>query len=152
MNHRDYEPQLYFAYGSNLHEPQMLGRCPDARLAGAARLDGWRFAIGERGVATVVTDETRVVHGAVWVITDDDMAALDHCEGVHLDLYRRHTATVTRTSGPDAGATVSTEIYVETFTGPGVPRPGYLERILAGATALGLPETYLAELAQGGVR
>lgn len=152
MDNRDYESRRYFAYGSNMHKPQMLARCPGVELIGTAQLSRWRFSISNRGVATVVPDENGVVLGAVWQVTGADLVELDRYEGVHLGLYERSTVTITWTSGLTAGTPASAEIYIESLNEPGLPRAGYLERVIAGAAALDLPQAYLAELAMGGVR
>lgn len=152
MDFQDYEFRWYFAYGSNMHTPQMLARCPGTELVGTAELTGWHFAISNRGVATVMPDQHGVVFGAVWGVTGAHLAELDRCEGVHLGLYERSTVTITWTSGPSAGTPTAAEIYIESSSEPGLPRAGYLERVLAGAAALDLPQAYLHELAKGGAR
>ena len=35
--------KLYIAYGSNMDEKQMAGRCPTARLFGTSELEGYRL-------------------------------------------------------------------------------------------------------------
>jgi len=34
---------LYFAYGSNMNQAEMLDQCPSARFVGCGRLNGWRL-------------------------------------------------------------------------------------------------------------
>ena len=54
---------LYFAYGSNLHWPQMKERCPSARFHCVAKLKDHRLAFTRKsisrdcGVADVVPEQ-----------------------------------------------------------------------------------------------
>ena len=45
--------RCYFAYGSNMDADQMGRRCSAAAIIGTASLEGYRFIINSRGVATV---------------------------------------------------------------------------------------------------
>ncbi|MCM8748505.1 gamma-glutamylcyclotransferase [Thermomicrobiaceae bacterium CFH 74404] len=134
--------RYYFAYGSNMDEKQMDFRCPNAELVGRARLPGWKFRINTRGVATVVPDEESTVHGVLWIIGESDEETLDYYEGVSSGFYVKRTETVYREDG-DA---VEALLYVASDDGPGSPRPGYLERIVAAARRHGLPRHYIEEL------
>jgi Gamma-glutamyl cyclotransferase, AIG2-like len=134
-----------FAYGSNMDEEQILERCPDATPGGVATLADWQFLINERGVATVVAspDPGRVVWGFVWNLTDDDLRRLDKREGVGLELYSRRSLPLL------VGDTfIPGEVYVAANTTPGVPRDGYLERIINAARRLEFTPQYIAELEQ----
>lgn len=75
-------PHRYFAYGSNLSDEVMAERCPGAIPVGRARIDGRRFLINERGVATVVLDADSSVHGLRWATDDRHLRALDGVEGL----------------------------------------------------------------------
>jgi hypothetical protein len=114
----------YFAYGSNIVARQMTHRCPAARLVGFARLDGWRFHIMTRGFATILPDPDAHVLGMIWVLTPACEVALDRYEGVHRGLYDKRQIEV---GGKDALVYIASEIE------PGVPKPGYLEAIIAAA-------------------
>ncbi|HEX2214894.1 MAG TPA: poly-gamma-glutamate hydrolase family protein [Mycobacterium sp.] len=127
----------YFAYGSNLYAQQMAHRCPDATDPVPATLDNHDWLINERGVATVDPFTGSTVHGVVWQISDRDLATLDSAEGVPVR-YRRDRLTV-RTGDGDAPAWV----YIDHRVEPGPPRPGYLERIIAGARQHGLPDRWI---------
>lgn len=123
----------YFAYGSNLCVTQMAQRCPGAINPRPARLDGHDWLINQRGVATVEPLDGYQVHGVLWHVTDHDLAALDSAEGVP-GPYRRDRLTVHTVDGP-----APAWVYIDHRVDPGPPRPGYLERILAGATHHDLP-------------
>ncbi|MCU0310722.1 MAG: gamma-glutamylcyclotransferase [Acidimicrobiales bacterium] len=139
---RDERSQLYFAYGSNLDPHQMSDRCPGAPAESAARLDGWRFRIGDRGVATIVAEAGAVVWGGLWRLTIGHLATLDGHEGIGQGRYRREQIRVRTVDGE----TTTALVYVERYRGDGAPRDGYLERILRGAAWFGLPDRYRAEL------
>jgi phage replication-related protein YjqB (UPF0714/DUF867 family)/gamma-glutamylcyclotransferase (GGCT)/AIG2-like uncharacterized protein YtfP len=129
--------QPYFAYGSNLDVTQMAHRCPDATNPRPATLADHDWLINERGVATVEPLDGAQVHGVLWQISDKDLEVLDSAEGVPVR-YRRDRMTVHTDDGP-ADAWVYVDHRVET----GAPRPGYLERIMAGAVHHGLPQRWL---------
>ena len=132
----------YFAYGSNMDVKQMSHRCPGATLVGPARMPGHKFVINSRGVATMVTDNSRAVHGILWRITESDEKSLDEYEGVRWGTYVKVTTTV-ETSKSDS---VSALVYVARDNTEGASRPGYLERIVAAAQFHSLPEAYVEEL------
>ncbi|NJK89039.1 MAG: gamma-glutamylcyclotransferase, partial [Myxococcales bacterium] len=71
---------LYFAYGSNLHEPQMTLRCASAVLVEQAILHDHRLTFFGRssqwdggGVATVVPASGAQVPGAIYRLSAEDM-------------------------------------------------------------------------------
>jgi phage replication-related protein YjqB (UPF0714/DUF867 family) len=123
----------YFAYGSNLCVTQMTQRCPDAIDPRPARLAEHDWLINQRGVATVEPFPGTEVHGVVWQISDTDLLNLDRAEGVPVR-YRRERLTVHTDDGPSPAW-----VYIDHRVEPGPPRPGYLERVIAGAVHHGLP-------------
>jgi phage replication-related protein YjqB (UPF0714/DUF867 family)/gamma-glutamylcyclotransferase (GGCT)/AIG2-like uncharacterized protein YtfP len=127
----------YFAYGSNLCVDQMAQRCPGAANPRRATLADHDWLINERGVATVEPFDGGHVHGVVWQLTDHDLAALDSAEGVPVR-YRRDRMTVHTDYGPSEAW-----VYIDHRVDPGPPRPGYLERIIDGATHHGLPQRWV---------
>ncbi|MGV9798154.1 poly-gamma-glutamate hydrolase family protein [Mycobacterium sp. NPDC003449] len=127
----------YFAYGSNLCVTQMAGRCPGAVDPRPARLDGHDWLINQRGVATIEPFDGSQVHGVLWRVTDQDLAALDRAEGVPVR-YRRDRLTVHTADGP-----APAWVYIDHRVDPGPPRPGYLERILDGAMHHDLPHRWI---------
>jgi phage replication-related protein YjqB (UPF0714/DUF867 family)/gamma-glutamylcyclotransferase (GGCT)/AIG2-like uncharacterized protein YtfP len=129
--------QPYFAYGSNLSVTQMAQRCPDATDPRPATLADHGWLINERGVATVEPFDGSVVHGVLWQVSDHDLDVLDSAEGVPVR-YRRDRMSVDTDDGP-----TEAWVYVDHRVEPGAPRPGYLERIIDGATHHGLPQRWL---------
>jgi gamma-glutamylcyclotransferase (GGCT)/AIG2-like uncharacterized protein YtfP len=136
---------LYFAYGSNLDPDQMRHRCPDAVAQGTALLPDWSFSIFERGYATIAEHISGAVYGGLWKVSEADLRALDRYEGVERDFYRRFRATVMT----DTGA-VQAWVYVADRSADGTPKPGYLERIIAGAEWFGIDADYVAMLSTWG--
>lgn len=128
---------LYFAYGSNLCVRQMAHRCPDAARPRPAVLADHDWLINQRGVATVEPLAGNQVYGVVWQISDGDLATLDSAEGVPVR-YRRDEMTVHTDDGP-----ASAWVYIDHRVTPGPPRPGYLPRIIDGATQHGLPQRWV---------
>ncbi|MCB1216525.1 gamma-glutamylcyclotransferase [bacterium] len=89
--------RLYFAYGSNLSRAQMAERCPAALPLAPYALGGHRLEFvgagtarwGRGGVATVVPQSGSSVPGALWLLTPECEAALDHFEGIASGHYFR---------------------------------------------------------------
>jgi phage replication-related protein YjqB (UPF0714/DUF867 family) len=127
----------YFAYGSNLCAKQMARRCPGATDPRPAMLADHDWLINERGVATVEQLDGSQVHGVLWQLDDHDLATLDSAEGVPVR-YRRDRLTVHTDVGP-----AEAWVYIDHRVDPGPPRPGYLERIIDGATHHGLPNRWI---------
>jgi len=131
------ERHFYFAYGSNLCAEQMSDRCPGATDPRPAVLADHDWLINERGVATLDPFIGSTVHGVLWTLTDHDLARLDLAEGVP-DRYRRDRLTVSTAHGP-----ATPWVYIDQRVQLGVPRPGYLERIINGALHHGLPHAWI---------
>jgi hypothetical protein len=127
----------YLAYGSNLCAEQMGRRCPAAVPGEVVRLEGWRFVINRDGFATLLPTPGAQAWGLVWQLTEACEAALDTYEGVETGEYRKVEWLV---------GTAPALVYLAAEQRPGPPRAGYLERILGGAAAFGLPAAYLAEI------
>lgn len=74
----------YIAYGSNLDEGIMLGRCKDAKFLGTGVLEGYRLMFkGEEptAYATIEQWDGYRVPYVLWEITPDDERKLDSYEG-----------------------------------------------------------------------
>ncbi len=143
------DKQLYFAYGSNMDTVQMEYRCPGARKVGVARLNGFRFIINSRGVASVVEDARYLVKGILWEISDDDIESLDSYEGVAGGFYHKAYMQVVVI---EKNTPVSAFVYVARDTSHGTARGGYLEKIVCSADDHCLGEEYIDELRSWGIR
>jgi hypothetical protein len=135
-------PKLYFAYGSNMDILQMSNRCPEAYLIGKAVLNGYRFIINSRGVATIVPDHSRTVYGLIWKISRIDEDILDEYEGVDYKIYTKAYIDVIMKSKTIRQVLV----YVASDFQPGKPRQNYLELIINACVQQQLPESYVKEL------
>lgn len=132
---------FYFAYGSNMDRAAMQRRCPGARAAGTAVLDGHAFFIGRDGWGSVKPRAGARVHGVLWRLTPRDIAALHVYELLHKGLYDvRHVPVL-----HDARR-VPAMIYLMRRQAVGKPRPGYVEFCAAAARAWQLPERYVRSL------
>lgn len=128
--------RLYFAYGSNMNPRQMAERCPAAVWLGRAVLKGNRFVINQRGVATLVPNRRASTFGVLWSITPACEAALDRFEGVLLGFYEKRIVKVINLDDrPEQALT-----YIDPVCEVGLPRPGYLERVIDGARRAGIPD------------
>lgn len=134
---------LYFAFGSNLDADQMRRRCRCPVDAGKATLRGHRLVfvgfsvLRGGGVASVVADPGATVPGQLYRLTDDDLAALDRCEG-HPSFYRRVQVRVVDAQGTLRRAWTYTLDRAER-----APSPEYAAVIAAGYARLGYDEAPL---------
>ncbi len=132
---------LCFAYGSNMDRAAMAARCPASTAIGPARLPRHRLAIMREGYLTVVRDPRREVRGLLWDVAFADMAALDRYEGLGEGLYGKVLQPVLTPRGARKAI-----VYVGANAGPGLPKPGYLEGVVAAALALDWPPAHLRDL------
>ncbi len=133
--------RIYFAYGSNMNPAQMKRRCPDSKALAKARIRGYRLAINARGVATIVPDETSYVSGVLWKISKTDEFKLDFFEGVKAGKYEKKKMRICIGNN-----SVSALVYVDCVSDAGIPREGYLEKIISGARFFGLGRKYISNL------
>jgi gamma-glutamylcyclotransferase (GGCT)/AIG2-like uncharacterized protein YtfP len=145
-------PTFVFAYGSNLDTTRMVGRAPSARVIGAAGLEGFELRFHKRGwrdgtgKANAFRSEVvgAVVHGVVYEVDEAELADLD----VHETGYRR--ALIAFDVGTEVGAeTVEAWVYLalpEVIDDALLPTRLYLDHVLAGARAHGLPVETIAWL------
>lgn len=131
---------LYFAYGSNMDQAAMGERCPGSRSLGRARLPRHRLVIMPAGYASVSRDPRDAVWGLLWDLALADVSALDRYEGLASGLCRKLLQPVVTDVGPRRAL-----VYLGKGEG-GVPRPGYLETVIAAARAGALPEDYVARI------
>lgn len=132
---------LHFAYGANMHRAVMRRHAPAAEPLGAASLPGRRFVITADGYASIVPAPGQVVHGVLWRIAPRDRVKLDAWENVAGGLYR--AATIAVQSGKLRRPAL---VYIARPRPAGVPKPGYMEMVVAAARAWRMPERYIVAL------
>ena len=135
-----------FAYGSNLLRDQMLARTGPIGITDDAprivSLPGHRLAFnmlgGDGQVYANIVQPGDGVFGVVYRCGREALEKLDAYE----DGYERQEVVVIDANGVELGAFV----YVarpERVTAEAAPSAMYLQRILTGARAHGLPEEYI---------
>jgi gamma-glutamylcyclotransferase len=141
---------LYFAFGSNLSIAQMRERCPGSEPVGPALLDGRALGFSyysqnfpPGGAADVVGSEGAQVWGALYRLTEQDLARLDRFEHVGNGGYRRIEIEVEHESGP-----VEALCYevAERLDFEVAPTAEYRLLMLDGSLEHGLPDTWLGYL------
>jgi gamma-glutamylcyclotransferase len=136
----------YFAYGSNMSLMRLKTRLPGAVPLGIATLTehSLRFhKVGKDGSAKCDARHTGrgldTVSGVLYRISNDELVILDRIEGRGKG-YDRRTLTVTDSTGQKLAA----ETYIATRLDSSLqPFSWYLEHVLQGALAAGLPEDYV---------
>lgn len=131
-----------------MHVPGMRTRCPRSRLLGVASVPDWELFVNAYGYASIRPAAGAVVHGALWVISPRDEAALDVYEDIASGLYGK--IRIDLVTATHAHKDVLT--YVATNTHPGRPRAGYMRLVQDSARDLDLPEDYRAFLRSWGER
>jgi cation transport regulator ChaC len=132
---------LHFAYGSNMSRALMGARCPTAEPLGTATLRGWRFVINPDGFGSLTPRPGGVVRGVLWRLNARDLAAVNAYESIGSGLYLRRLLPVR-----SANRQTSALVYIARRQGEGMPRPGYLELVIAAARDWNLPEPYIRAL------
>jgi AIG2-like family len=132
---------LHFAYGSNMSRALMRARCPRAETVGVATLAGWRFVINPEGFGSLAPQAGGLVYGVLWRLTARDVAAINAYESVDSGLYVRRQLPV-RCAARQASALV----YIASRQGEGIPRPGYIDLVVAAARDWQLPAPYIRSL------
>ena len=126
-------PNLYFAYGANMHPEQMAWRCPNALASGAFILRDWELKFYNH--ATIEPKKNAKVAGVLWTITDACEQSLDAFEGFP-SYYTK------RTWIQDGH-----QFFFYEMTSPksGRPSPGYVSNIQDSYEFWQLPATLLTE-------
>lgn len=133
---------LYFAYGSNLWPPHLVGRCPTARHVGAGVVKGWAAVYDKPGSDGTAKMNLRRLSGAetlgvVYRLDDDDRPALDAAEPG----YRAFEVEVAM----GGGQPVTALTYVWEAAGTdAAPSVWYVDTVVTGAKHHGLDNSYIA--------
>ena len=139
---------LYFAYGSNLSQRQMLRRCPHARFVAKAKLKNYQFAITGHsthwngGCATILPARDNEVWGVVYELDEDCLLRLDGFEGIKYRRYTRRHVTCHFTNGKKREAVT----YIREPKQLTHSSRKYRNAIVHGALRFGLPHQYVTSL------
>lgn len=131
---------LYFAYGSNLHLERILARCPGAKPYSRATLRFWRLTykanFSGNGVATIERNKVRrgAVYGALYTISDKELAILDRFEGTPTTYQRYKIMVETPLGNREAIVYIMNDHFKYCK-----PNPKYLNVIMKGYKQWGLP-------------
>ena len=129
--------KYYIAYGSNLSVKQMAHRCPDARIAGQAVLEGWELLF--KGCATIEPNKEKNTPVLVWEISEEDEKRLDCYEG-YPHYYRKEDLTVEVVSEGAEPKTVTAMVYImENDFGERAPSSYYYRVLYDGYKDLHFP-------------
>jgi gamma-glutamylcyclotransferase (GGCT)/AIG2-like uncharacterized protein YtfP len=133
--------QLYFAYGSNMDARHMLSRVPGARVAGYARLDGFRLAFSvystewEGGAANLELDPEAHVWGVLWDVPEVQTGGLDAFQG-HPTFFRKEDVVVEGPEGPAIAWTYRVAHQEGTYVRP---TDAYVQLLRSAIRTHGLP-------------
>ncbi len=134
---------LYFAYGADISREDFVRRCPSADWLGLARLEGHRFVIDARGVASVRVEKDTTVWGVLWLVPADELSSLDKFAGAPEGGSERTTKRIISPAGPR----IEAMMYVSAVDGPpGRSAEGYRSAIIKGSVENLFPAEYLEEL------
>jgi cation transport regulator ChaC len=135
---------LYFAYGSNMEKAQMQQRCPNHKFFSVARLDHYILTFTrysdrwEGGVADLLPERGKVVHGVLYDISLVDLKLLDQYTG-YPNCYMRGDLILETTSGERLPAMT----YFAVRQGVVKPSRRYMDQVLKGARSYHLPKDYI---------
>ena len=137
---------LYFAYGSNMDDAQMVRRCPSAERVGRAFLEDHKLGfVGRshtwygRGVATAVPADGERLPGVLWRVEGPHFRALDRCEGVPTSYVRERLPVVRR------GAYEPAHVYFANSPVANGPSFIYADVIRKAHRRIGVPAAVLRD-------
>ena len=132
---------FYFAYGSNMNQKQMNYRCPEAFPVAIGRLPRFKFLINSSGVASIIESELDDTLGVIWQISQTNEKTLDRYEGVAKSIYKKIILTADVEDDK-----VSCLCYQALNNKYGIPREGYLEKVIEGAKSFSLDREWIDQL------
>lgn len=141
--------RYYIAYGSNLNIPQMMRRCPSARIIGTSEVPDYRlmFKGSQTGAyLTIEPSEGYSVPVAVWEVTDSDERALDRYEGFPRFYYKTEMKLPIKGIRSGKVRTRTVFVYIMHEDRPlGVPSQYYMDVCREGYASFGFDEAKLDE-------
>lgn len=141
--------RFYIAYGSNLNIPQMMRRCPSARIIGTSEVPNYRLMFKGSQSGAYLTIEPSKGHSvpvAAWEVTATDEQALDRYEGFPRFYYKAEMELPIK--GIRSGKVRSRKVFVYIMHEDrpfGVPSPYYMDVCREGYASFGFDEALLDE-------
>ena len=136
---------FYFAYGSNMNIEQMNFRCPNSRTLGKISILGYQFIINSRGVATIIPRNYSTVNGVLWSINLKNELNLDYYEGIKKKIYFKKYFYI-----PFLNQKILILVYIAFNQIIGIPKKGYLEKVIDGAKSFKAEKKWINELENWG--
>jgi hypothetical protein len=144
----------YLAYGSNMQSETLRGRRGIAyRRAVPVIAAGWRLVFDKPSLlgtahsfANVVPDATAEVLGVAFEMTVEDLAHVEHSEGVGFGNYRSIEIAVRPIDATLADPRRAVTLASDRRDPDRRPSTRYLDLVIAGATEHDLPEAWIARL------
>ncbi|EPJ45101.1 MAG: hypothetical protein OFPII_30210 [Osedax symbiont Rs1] len=137
---------LHFAYGSNLKIEFLKTILPNAKYVMKACIPNSEIQYSfwsktqQAGISNIMHVPGKMVHGALFETTEEEMIALDTMEGIYVGDYSRKTFLAL---GED-GKWYPSELYqVIDPQGPFKPSESYVKGMLEGAKELELDADYI---------
>lgn len=128
--------KYYIAYGSNLNIAQMRTRCPDAKIIGKTKLEGWKLLFKGSKTGSYLTIEPKkgyTVPIVVWSVSEKDEKNLDRYEGYPSFYYKKKMKVSVK--GIKTGKTrhLDAFVYIMHEERPiGIPTGYYMRTCLEG--------------------
>ncbi len=148
------EPILYFAYGSDMNDDQIVSRCNEARFIGTAILSGHGISFfghsdkWDGALESLVDRPGECVFGVVYEISATDMDYLDVFHAARLDGTGINFQYPVDVTGPDGQVYNAYTYRKSAQSDPKLPSREYLGYVAATAAGRGFPEEYVARLQQ----
>jgi hypothetical protein len=162
----------YFAYGSNLDPTHFADWCREHGYQGLslqggqqAALDDYELAFSvpskywQGAVGTIAPKSGAVVYGMLFNVSDLHADKIRHKEGVSTGLYQPLRVEVRLLLGGESEAAVTLRLEQavafmaaedKTSTSPPPPSARWIETVVRGARAHGLPERWIETLERSG--
>ncbi len=137
---------IYFAYGSNMEPTQMQARCPGSTSLGIACLSHYTLIFTRwsrswnSGTADIMPEKGGEVWGVIYDLTPDHLRRMDTFAD-YPNSYVRLDVPVTL-----SGEVLPVFTYVAVRQGVFAPSKEYLDKMISGAVANNIPESYLTFL------
>ena len=147
---------IYFAYGSNLDQIQVVQRIGDVELVGVGYIEGYSLAFNKRGIDGTAKANLYAEHpkaktwGAFYAVTPEQFKTMASYEGGYVKIWvQGQLATIRPEDYTSYGEPFTAATFISgNFSSVGYPSPVYKERILTGMVELGLPPQLIANLEQ----